>query len=904
MKKFTLPALFFVSIIAYADGGINAGPAATAVLVEDGNKLLSKGFFSAARDVWKQVLEAEPDNANANFKMGLCIYNSLDETPKALPYLRKAVKSTVDKYDFFDAASKSAPHDAYYFLGETYLAADMPDSALLAFFNYEDRYNGQPPIPIDRMVRNCINAANARKNPRDVTMKNPGGGINTPYAETNPVLTIDNSVMFFASRKVNADASKQPGKVYGKFDMDIYYSLKGSTGNWEAATSFKYNTNADEAPLYISADGLTLYFSRVIKGQSDIFVSSYKDKVWSAPKPVTEINSSANENGISISADGKYMYFSSDRSGGNGNYDIYFCEKTGSKWSAPKNLGLALNTPFNETSPYINPNGKTLFFSSNGYRDGLGGYDIFFAELKDDGSWTHPVNMGFPVNTTRDDLHFYITGGGNRYYTTVREETDSYDIFKIEGGGFAVENIDVTGTVVTLTQEMSVADVVEVQKTVEKEVEVVETIETTVEVIKEVEKVDIEREQRLMDSLMAVARAEAKMDPAVVQAQAEKAKAEAEKAKAEADKAQAEAEAKKAEAEIKKAEAAVAMAHADSARSMMRKSIADSVIAQAEIKKAEAQKAKDEKVAAKIFKKKAKEKAAVAAAEQAKAEADKAQASASAAAAEAQKAQAEAVIAEAEKAKAEAQKAQADAQNAAAEKAKADAIKAEADAKRAEADAKAKEAQIELDKSAAIKAQADARIAAAQQAKSDAEKAASDKAQTQAEAKKAADEKARAEAEKAKSEADARRTEAEKIRVEAEKAKAEAEAKRAEAQAETNKAAAEKSRSDAEAKNAAAEKAKADAEAKRADAEKAKAEKAQAEAEAKKAEADKAKAEAEAKKAAAEKAKAEAEAKKAEAEKAKAEADAKKAEAERAKLELQKQKSQGGPPRPNPEGEQ
>ncbi|HEY4799909.1 MAG TPA: hypothetical protein VII99_12590, partial [Bacteroidia bacterium] len=384
-------------------------------------------------------------------------------------------------------------------------------------------------------------------------MKNPGKNVNSAFSETNPVLTIDNSIMFFASRRVEKDSKKQISPVTGKYDMDIYFTRKDASGKWEAATPFKWNTDKDEAPLYISPDGLTLYFCQDVKGQSDIFSSSFMDKVWSSPKPVTEVNSGANETGLSISADGKYLYFCSDREGGNGKFDIYQCVKTGSKWSPPKNIS-ALNTAFSEISPYINPNGKTLFFASNGYRDGMGGYDIFYSELKEDGSWTTPQNMGFPINTTRDDINYYITGGGTRYYSTVRDDKSSFDIFKIEGGGFAIENIDATGQVVTLTQEMNVSDVVEVQKTVEKEVDVVQTLETTVEVIKEVEKVDVEKEKAKMDSMMKIARKSADLEKLQLEAMKAKAKADSISAiaaikTAEATKTKADADAKKADAD-------------------------------------------------------------------------------------------------------------------------------------------------------------------------------------------------------------------------------------------------------------------------------------------------------------------------------------------------------------------
>lgn len=907
MKKYILPSFILLSFTSFAgDEKKSPAPVSPAPLVEDGNALLKKGQFSAAIAVWQKVLDSEPDNANANFKMGMCWYNSIDDSPKALPYLKKASKKMSDKYEFFSATEKNAPNDVLYFLGETYLAADQPDSALWMFFQYEDKFNGNPPIPVDRQIRNCINAKNSKKSPRDVTMKNPGKNVNSTFSETNPVLTIDNSVMFFASRRAAKDANKQLSNVTGKYDEDIYYTRKDAGGKWDAAVPFKWNTNQDEAPLYISADGLTLYFKKDVKGQSDVFSSNYVDKVWSNPKPVSEINSGANETGVSISADGKYLYFCSDREGGNGKFDIYQCVKSGAKWGAPKNLGITLNTSFSETSPYVNPNGKTLFFASNGYRDGMGGYDIFYSELKDDGSWTKPANMGFPINTTRDDINFYITGGGTRYYATVREEANSYDIFKIEGGGFAIENIDATGQVVTLTQEMNVSDVVEVQKTVEKEVEVVETIETTVEVIKEVERVDVEKEKMKMDSMMTLAKKEAGLEKQ--QLEIEKLKYEAMKVQARADSVKAIADIKMAEANKAKADADAKKSVADQAKSDADKAKSDATISVSEATKAKAnatiaaaQKAKDDAAAAK-----ANADAKLSDANKAKADAATAQAEATKIKAEADKlkAQESAAIAASNKAAAEQKTLELKNQLAEAEKPKNEAIKAKAEADKAKAEADKLKAQETI--AAAAKSKSDAVIAAAEKSKADAEALKSKAEVSAAEKAKADAAKAESTATTTQAAADIKKADAEKIKAQADianSAKAQADATKADAAAKTAQAAADVKKADADKIKAQADianSAKAQAEATKADAV---AKIAQATADKAKADADKAAADAAAKKAQAEIASAE----KSKADAAKAEADAKKAEenAKKAQADAEAKKAQLeilklNPPQPKP----
>ena len=743
-------------------------------LIDEGNKLLSNGNFNSALAIWQKVLSQDTENSNTNFKIGLCYYNSIDEQSKSLHYFKNAAKNLTLKYDFFNAEEKAAPYDVLYFLGQTYLTIGEPDSALIVFLQYDDKFSGNAPISVDKVIRNCINAKNAVKNPRDIVLKNPGKNINSTYSETNPVLTLDNSVMFFATRRNSKEANKTTSNITGKFDEDIYFSKKDASGKWEPAVSFKWNTTNDEAPLCISADGLTLYLYINENGQKDIFQSKYIDKVWSQPEAVTKINSSSNETGVTISADGKYLYFSSDREGGNGKYDIFQCVKLGRNWSKPKNLGVTINTSFSEISPFINPDGKTLFFSSNGYSSGMGGFDIFYSELKDNGTWTKPESMGYPINTTNDDVNYYIIGGQTRYYSTIREEKDSYEIYKIEGGGFAIENIDATSQVVTLTKEMAVTDVLEVEKTVEKEVEVVETIETTVEVIREVELIDIEKEKMKIDSIYALARAEAqiekqKLESDRIQAEAAKFKAEIDIKKIEADKMKADADLKKAEAEILKQIAIKAAADAAKAK-------ADAIIAAAQKSKDDLAKAKadadlkkSELLLAQTNALKAKSEADKAKSEESKLklEADKLKLAADKSKSDELILQLKNQLAETEKPKFEALKIQSEATKS---KAEADKLKSqEVIAVAQKIKDEAVIAKVEI-----TKANATAQLAAAQKSKDDAAKAKADLEIKKAEAlqNQSISLKTKAEADKAKSEELKSKTDADKAKAEADKAKA------------------------------------------------------------------------------------------------------------------------------------
>lgn len=868
------------------------------------NSLLSKGAFGEALPLWLKLAAKNSDKSDYYFKLGLCYLNSYDKQVKSLPYLKVASKNVTDKYSFNDKAGKAAPTDVLYFIGKAYMHLNNPDSALSYFLEYKDK-EATPIMPVDKNIRMAMNARTMFNSPMMLKYQNLGEVVNSASSEVAPVLAVDGKTLFFASRRLRDDKSND-GKIdptTGGYYLDIYYSTKDNAGNWQIAKQFDYNGDKDDEPVFISEDGKLLYIARKDKKGYNLYTSAFVDGVWQKPIAVKGINTMYNESGAGLSVDGKMMVFASDRVGGQGKSDLYVVTRSGNgKWSSPKSLGNLVNTPANELHPFLNAAGKRLFFASDGHEaKNMGGYDIFYCDLKDDGTWTEPVNAGYPINSTRDDIYYYATPDGARYTASISDQMN-HDLYAFVEGQFDQKNLK-PGTIIQLTKEEIVTEIVQLEKEIEKEVQITEIVEKEVQVEKEVtvtEIVEVEKE-----------------NPELAKIKMEQAKAEAQAKQADADKAKAEAEIRMAEAETKKAEADKAKADAEKAKSDAIIAEATKLKAEADIKVADAAKAKADAIIAKENAKKAKidakvikEKAKVADAERAKADAERAKA-------EADKANAEATIAAAEKAKSDAARAQADAEKA----------KAESDA----AVAKQKIAESEKAKADAEKAKADAVIAASEKAKSEAEKSKADAAlaadtkakaeadakiqiaeadKSKAEATVAESQRIKALADQAKAEAQSKQAETDKVKAEAqqvadEKAKADAEARTAAAQAEKAKADQLKAEADAKQKEAESVKAKAEAEKSTTDAERIKlelqskqadAEKAKADAQAKQAETDKAKAEAQ--KAADEKAKAELEAKskqaeldKAKAEQIKAEADAKAKEAEATRVKLEAEKT-------------
>ncbi len=233
-----------------------------------------------------------------------------------------------------------------------------------------------------------------------------------------PVITGDQQEMIFTRRIGFRDED----------DEDLVISRKSASGKWESPTSVSPNINSrfNEGTCSISADGRQLIFTscqgRRGFGNCDLFMSVKTGEEWSIPLNLgPAINSGAWESQPSLSADGRVLYFVSDRRGGVGSRDIYVSYKSDDgRWSKAMNMGKVINTPYDEISPFIHANDRTLFFASTG-RPGFGGYDIFRSE-KEDSVWTEPVNFGYPINNQEDQFSMFITPDSERGYYSHEED--------------------------------------------------------------------------------------------------------------------------------------------------------------------------------------------------------------------------------------------------------------------------------------------------------------------------------------------------------------------------------------------------------------------------------------------------------------------------------------------------
>lgn len=388
--------------------------------------LMDEKRFSEAIPNLEYLLEKDPDNDNLNFNLGLALANSPQQEKQkdALKLFKKSIDGVDPNYVPFSPKEKNAPVDAFYYYGLALHSALRFDDAINNFKKFQEFITEQHYLYED--VRNRIKmseyAKEAIKSPRDVEFTNLGGQLNSQYPEYSPAIRIDESAIYFTSRRLRPDSSNRKliDPIDGMYREDIYVAFN-ENGVWGEARQLNISTDGNEATLNLSTDGKTLF---IYKGddnngalfQSKLLADSAGIEKWSEPELLgSNINSSANESHVTIDANGELLYFTSDREGGYGGMDIYFCRRLpNGKWAEAVNIGPRINTKFNEDGVFIHPDGVSLYFSSNGHPS-MGGYDIM-SSTKTDTGWTKVSNLGYPINSVNNDIFFVTTPDGKRAY--------------------------------------------------------------------------------------------------------------------------------------------------------------------------------------------------------------------------------------------------------------------------------------------------------------------------------------------------------------------------------------------------------------------------------------------------------------------------------------------------------
>lgn len=362
--------------------------------------------YIEALPYYEPIHDRYPDNDNINYKIGVCYLNDPYQKAKSIEYLENASKNVNLKYKENSFRETKAPLEVFFYLGNAYRISGQLDKAIETYEHF--RSQADPELYdvdlIDEQISACENAKELEKRPVDFDIENLGDRINTRFSDVHPVISGDESKIVYIQKQPFYDALAYCEKLEDgwsfprilmeelKVDRDVY------------PTSLNYA--GDEMIIYRSDDFI-----------GDLYSSKLVDGFWTPPVRLNDnINTKYWESHACFSRTGDTLYFTSNRKGGFGGLDIYFTvmEEDG-EWGIPSNLGPTINTRYNEETPFLTSDGKTLYFSSYGHYN-MGGYDVFYSTLLEDGEWAVPINAGYPINTTDDDVFFHPVRNGTFAY--------------------------------------------------------------------------------------------------------------------------------------------------------------------------------------------------------------------------------------------------------------------------------------------------------------------------------------------------------------------------------------------------------------------------------------------------------------------------------------------------------
>ncbi|MCF8277412.1 MAG: tetratricopeptide repeat protein [Flavobacteriales bacterium] len=450
----------FFTLVAVATCMLSADFTAKAQILSGPDKIkmmqakasMTEEDYNGALRIYRAEYTEHGTDAMLNWRMAEC-YIALNQGQDALAYLQKAREAdpAIDKdLDYLTAS-------AHRMLAEQEEAIKYLDAYLA-----NDKLAKPDVEKANELKAKCQATIDMMANPVDVKITSAGEGINTAdNHEYRPSVTADGRVMVFTSRRPDTFGGK---RYEGDNDWyeDVYISYWSDSLNaWAPAVPIPgaINTDGHDACLSISPDGRQLLTfknqnagdifvskTRMNKNASDAIADGSSDAArlmslnrWSKAYSLGKnVNSGYFDSNASLTGDGTMIYFASERPKGKGNGDIWMSKEISTgKWEPAVNLA-AVNTIEDEKGAFIHSDGKTLFFSSKGHKN-MGGYDIFKSVKQEDGTWSEPINLGYPINTPGDEVGFTLTADGKTaYYSTKGSANGKFDIMKIDLSNYNV----------------------------------------------------------------------------------------------------------------------------------------------------------------------------------------------------------------------------------------------------------------------------------------------------------------------------------------------------------------------------------------------------------------------------------------------------------------------------------
>jgi tetratricopeptide (TPR) repeat protein len=407
----------FIVVVKQTNAQLQPGPSET---FSEAFDFFSYNEYAEALALFRSVYREDENNNHVRYLIGVCLLNIEGQKQKALPFLELARAGISADHKSGSFHEKSAPVENLYYLGIAYRLAYRFDESLEAFSQLKNlagnRLNAEV---INREIDITKNALNFHRNKEDITVLEE---------EKPPVLSRHRDIV------ISGDESTVVFTEEQKFYDAVLYTRKTEKG-WLKPVNITMHLQSDGLayPVCLSWDGTRLYLYQYDRlKNTNLYVSRFENNRWTRMEKLSEnINSEGFDQHASVTRDGKTIYFASSRASGTGGFDIYSSRLgENGEWEPAVNLGHPVNTPYDESFPFISPDGETLYFSSTGHT-GMGGYDIFMSRKSPSGKWTVPRNLGYPVNTPDDDVFLIpVADGTNAFYLIRKDENNDLREFQ------------------------------------------------------------------------------------------------------------------------------------------------------------------------------------------------------------------------------------------------------------------------------------------------------------------------------------------------------------------------------------------------------------------------------------------------------------------------------------------
>ena len=351
------------------------------------------GNYRKAATYYETLLEKGTKTAHIKYKLARTYLEIPGKSNNAIPLLEDAEKSITPDFKTQNYLETEAPYEVLLLLGEAYQMNNLPDKATAKYKKYKSHIiaTGKDPETINRKLHSISTAMKLINKPLDI------GKTYLPFSKTgirvyNPVFSGNNEKMAFISDQ--------------KYYKAIYLSEK-QNGNWLEPRNITMELESDGFFLItsLSFSGDVLYLTKKANNNDyDLYYSRFTEGKWSKTISLDQINTLSDEIHACESPNGHFLVISSNRRSSIGGYDLYISSLTDGNWDNPRNMGSVINTPYNESTPFYSPNGEMLYFSSEGHNT-MGRYDIFKSSIKNN-EFHIPQNLGYPINTTKDDIFY------------------------------------------------------------------------------------------------------------------------------------------------------------------------------------------------------------------------------------------------------------------------------------------------------------------------------------------------------------------------------------------------------------------------------------------------------------------------------------------------------------------